>query len=158
MARHLNQLLLALALGTGLLSSARAQTPTAAAASLTGQVSSAQGEALPNASVTVISLATSLCTSALASAMGMFALPNLLPGGPYVVQVQQPGFQAQTLTNVFLKAGEPTVLTITLNPATVAVGTRRDDRNALESAVPVDVVEIGELVRTVPQTDLTQLL
>ena len=155
-----HQLLLALALGTGLLSPARAQTPTAtaASASLSGQVLSALGEAQPNASVTVISLATSLRASALASTTGMFVLTNLMPGGPYVVQVQQTGFQTQALTNVFLKAGEPTVLTITLNPATVAVGTRRDDRTALESAVPVDVVQIGELVRTVPQTDLTQLL
>jgi iron complex outermembrane receptor protein len=47
---------------------------------------------------------------------------------------------------------------VTLNPATVAVGTRRDDRTALESAVPVDVVDVADLVRTVPQTDLTQLL
>ncbi|GAA4033559.1 TonB-dependent receptor [Hymenobacter glaciei] len=93
-----------------------------------------------------------------ANQSGAFDLAGLAPGGPYVVQVQQPGFRVQNITNVFLKAGEATVLTLKLNPETVAVGTRRDDRTALQSAVPVDVVEMSELVKTVPQTDLTQLL
>ena len=160
----LSRLLLTLALGASLslISNLRAQTPdtraVGASASLTGQISSAQGEVQPNASVTVVSLATSLRTSAVANSMGLFAVNNLLPGGPYLVQVQKAGFQPQIITNIFLKADEPIYLTITVNPATVAVGTRRDDRTALESVVPVDVVEVGDLVRTVPQTDLTQLL
>ncbi|GAB3858972.1 TonB-dependent receptor [Hymenobacter terrigena] len=112
----------------------------------------------PNTSVSIISLATSQRRTVQAGPTGTFTIAGLVPGGPYVVQVQQPGFRVQNITNVFLKAGEATVLTVTLNPETVAVGTRRSDRTALESAVPVDVVEMSELVRTVPQTDLTQLL
>ncbi|MFC7669183.1 hypothetical protein ACFQT0_18865 [Hymenobacter humi] len=72
--------------------------------------------------------------------------------------MQQSGFQAQTLTNVYLKATGTNAFNLRLSPATVAVGTRRDDRTALESAVPVDVVDVAALLRTVPQTDLTQLL
>ncbi len=157
-------LLLSAALG---LPAARAQAPAAAtpvlasdanAASLAGQVSSAQGVVQPNTEVAVISLATGVRRMALANQSGTFLLERLLPGGPYIVQVRQPGFRVQTITNVFLKAGQATVLTVALNPETVAVGTRRDDRTALESAVPVDVVDVSELVRTVPQTDLAQLL
>ncbi|MDB5270827.1 MAG: hypothetical protein JWP58_3867 [Hymenobacter sp.] len=131
---------------------------TGTSSSLTGQVTSAQGQVQPNTSVSIISLATSQRRTVQAGPTGTFTIPGLVPGGPYVVQVQQPGFRVQNITNVFLKAGEATVLTVTLNPETVAVGTRRSDRTALESAVPVDVVEMSELVRTVPQTDLTQLL
>jgi len=161
--------LLGTVLGTALaLPAARAQTPTAlvettsassrTGSMLTGRVTSAQGEIQPKTVVSVISLATSLRRSGVANESGNFVIADLLPGGPYVVQVQQPGFRTQNITNVFLKAGEATVLTVTLNPETVAVGTRRDDRTALESAVPVDVVEVSELLRTAPQTDLTQLL
>ncbi len=163
-------LLLGVSLSPALLpATAQAQTPTTPAestgastagtsSSLTGQVTSAQGQLLPNTSVSIISLATSQRISVLTSQTGLFLITGLVAGGPYVVQVQQPGFRVQNITNVFLKAGEATVLTVTMNPETVAVGTRRSDRTALESAVPVDVVEMSELVRTVPQTDLTQLL
>ena len=148
---------------------ARAQTPatseehigattTGNSSSLTGQVTSAQGQVQPNTLVSVISLATSQRRTAQTGQIGTFTIAGLVSGGPYVVQIQQPGFRVQNITNVFLKAGEATVLTVTLNPETVAVGTRRSDRTALESSVPVDVVEMSELVRTVPQTDLTQLL
>ena len=148
---------------------ARAQTPATSeehigattagnSSSLTGQVTSAQGQVQPNTSVSLISLATSQRRTVQTSQAGTFTIAGLVSGGPYVVQIQQPGFRVQNITNVFLKAGEATVLTVTLNPETVAVGTRRSDRTALESAVPVDVVEMSELVRTVPQTDLTQLL
>lgn len=138
--------------------SVAARTPSNAPASLTGQVSSAQGVVQPNAVVSILSLSTSLRQTALANQQGVFTITGLVAGGPYVVQVQQPGFRAQNVTNVFLKAGEATALTVALNPETVAVGTRRDDRTVLESAVPVDVVNMDQLVRTAPQTDLTQLL
>ncbi|WP_310394546.1 TonB-dependent receptor [Hymenobacter sp.] len=160
------RLLFGIMLSTGaVLPAAYAQTRTdtttvtlTTPAALTGQVSSAQGAVQPNASVAVISLATGTRRTAVANSSGNFTMTGLLAGGPYVVQVQQPGFRPQNITNVFLKAGESAALVVTLNPETVAVGTRRSDRTALESAVPVDVVEISELVRTAPQTDLTQLL
>ena len=139
-----------------------ATATSAVAVGLSGQIVSAVGAipgvVQPGASVTVYYLLTGTRRAAVSDANGRFAFPNLVAGGPYILQVQQPGFQSQSVTNVYLKAGVPTLLAITLNPATVAVGTRRDDRTALESAVPIDVVDVGELVRSVPQTDLTQLL
>ena len=160
-------ILLGIAISPALLpAKVQAQTPAVspesttagASSSLTGQITSVQGEAQPNTSVSIISLATSMRRTVVANQYGIFDLAGLLPGGPYIVQVQQPGFRVQNITNVFLKSGEATVLTVKLNPETVAVGTRRDDRTALESAVPVDVVEMSELLQTAPQTDLTQLL
>jgi len=164
----LSRFLFSASLGIGMMApAAYAQTlatpalPSAALnapASLTGQVAAASGAVQPNATVTIISLATGLRQTAVANSEGVFSLLGLAAGGPYFVQVQQVGFRNQTLTNIFLKPGEATTLTVTLNPETIAVGTRRGDRTALESAVPVDVIPVGELLRTVPQTDLTQLL
>ncbi|MDQ2769821.1 MAG: TonB-dependent receptor [Bacteroidota bacterium] len=159
----------ALAMGAGLLASpVRAQTavtptPTASAVvpvTLTGQIKSANnaGGVLVGAAVTVYYLPTGTRRTVEADANGRFVLTGLLAGGPYIVQVQQPGFRAQNITNFYLKADEPTELAVSLNPATVEVGTRRDDRTALESAVPVDVVDVATLLPRAPQTDLTQLL
>ena len=155
-------------LGVGrALPAARAQNPVdsagvpvsaPAAASLRGEIKSAQGIVQPNAVVTIVSLSTSTLRSVLADRYGNFLFFDLLPGANYAVRVEQPGFRTQIINNFFLKTGEATFLNVVLNPETVAVGTRRDDRTALESAVPVDVVDVAALVRTVPQTDLTQLL
>ncbi len=131
-------------------------------ATLSGRVASAApegpGVAQNGATVVIINLATSIRQAAVADAAGRFAIPGLAPGGPYAVQVQQPGFRPQTITNVFLKAGEATDLFVRLNVETVALGTRRADRTALESAVPVDVVDVTALAGTAPPTDLSQLL
>ena len=150
---------------------ASAQTPdtvpvtTAAAVvpvTLAGQITSVNnagpGVAQVGAVATVYYLPTGTRRTAVANDNGRFVLTGLVAGGPYIVQVQQPGFRPQNITNVYLKANEPTELAISLNPSTVAVGTRRDDRTALESAVPVDVVDVAALLPRVPQTDLTQLL
>jgi len=142
-------------------------TPTTTAAAvvpviLTGQITSANnagpGVAQVGAVATLYYLPTGTRRTAVANDNGRFVFTGLVAGGPYIVQVQQPGFRPQNITNVYLKADEPTELAISLNPATVAVGTRRDDRTALESAVPVDVVDVAALLPHVPQTDLTQLL
>ncbi|MBF9238096.1 TonB-dependent receptor [Hymenobacter sp. BT683] len=158
-------------LGTGLVTlTVGAQTPAPAPVSapapgpgsLSGKVTARNGEIqgapLPFASVTLVSLATGTRRTTSADLTGRFSFNGVPAGGPYILQVQQPGFQAQTITNMFLKADGTTALDVNLNPATVAVGTRRDDRTALESAVPVDVVDVATLLRTVPQTDLSQLL
>ena len=148
---------------------ARAQTPAVEApavsmvpVTLAGQVSSADatslGVAQSGAVATVYYLPTGTRRTAVTNENGRFVLTGLVAGGPYIVQVQQSGFRPQSITNVYLKADEPTDLVVLLNPATVAVGTRRDDRTALESAVPVDVVDVTTLLPRAPQTDLTQLL
>ena len=110
------------------------------------------------AAVTVYYLPTGTRRTTVADASGRFVLTGLMASGPYIVQVQQPGFRPQNITNGYLTADEPTDLAVSLNPATVEVGTRRDDRTTLESAVPVDVVDVATLLPQVPHTDLMQLL
>ena len=126
--------------------------------SLGGTVSSEQGPVPAGTSIVVLHLPTGIRRTALADAQGQFDLQGLIPGGPYIVQVTQPGYRSQVLTNVFIKAEQPASFAFKLVPATVAVGTRRADRTLLESAVPVDVVDMRELTLTAPHTDVTQLL
>ncbi|RZK45988.1 MAG: TonB-dependent receptor, partial [Hymenobacter sp.] len=126
--------------------------------SLGGTVSSEQGPVPAGTSIVVLHLPTGIRRTALADGQGQFDLQGLIPGGPYIVQVTQAGYRSQVLTNVFIKADQPASFAFRLVPATVAVGTRRADRTLLESAVPVDVVDMRELTLTAPRTDVTQLL
>ncbi|WP_171025557.1 TonB-dependent receptor [Hymenobacter jeollabukensis] len=127
-------------------------------ASLSGTVKSDKDELVVSASVVAIHMPTGIRRTSTTDAFGNFSIPDMLPGGPFTLQILQSGFRTQVLTNVFLTAEKPTQLEFTLVPEVVAVGTRRSDRTLLESAVPVDVIDMRELALTAPQTDLTQAL
>lgn len=65
--------------------------------------------------------------------------------------------------DVGVEAGETAQVRFCLRPGStldnvVVVGSRGQSRSALESAVPVDAVPVGELASESPQTDLNQLL
>ncbi|OON70640.1 hypothetical protein B0919_01060 [Hymenobacter sp. CRA2] len=125
---------------------------------LSGTIKSEKDEMVVGASVVAIHMPTGIRRSSTSDASGKFAIPDMLTGGPFTVQISQPGFRPQVVTNVFLTVDKPVQLDFTLMPDVVAVGTRRADRTLLESAVPVDVIDMRELATTVPQTDLTQVL
>lgn len=135
--------------------SASAQTANAA---LAGAVQSAAGTPVAGASVTAIHLPTGVRRSTITDSTGAFTIADALVGGPFTVQVVQANFRPQLITNVFLASEKSVQLSVALTPDVVQVGTRRIDRTVLESAVPVDVIDMRELVATGPQTDLTQIL
>jgi iron complex outermembrane receptor protein len=127
-------------------------------ASISGTVVSDKDETLVGAVVTAVHLPTGIRRSATTSATGSFSIPEMLHGGPYTLQVTQLSYRPQLLTNVFLVPNKVMQLNLQLVTEVVAVGTRRVDRTALESAVPIDVVNMRELVTITPQTDVTQIL
>ncbi|QHJ08668.1 TonB-dependent receptor [Hymenobacter busanensis] len=127
-------------------------------ASLNGSIHSEKGESVASATVVAIHMPTGIRRTSVAGPDGSFTMPDVLSGGPFTLQVLQPGFRPQVVTNVFFASDKPTVLDFTLVPEVVAVGTRRTDRTLLESAVAVDVIDMRELTPTAPQTDLTQVL
>lgn len=127
-------------------------------ATVSGSIHNEKGEVAPGTTVATLHLPTGLRRTVQADAQGNFDLQGLIPGGPYVVQVTREGYRPQLISNLFIKAGQPVRFEFALVPATVAVGTRRADRTVLESAVPVDVVDMRELTLTAPRTDVTQLL
>lgn len=127
-------------------------------ASIDGSVVSDKDETLVGAVVTAIHLPTGIRRTATTDGAGSFSIPAMLHGGPYTLQIAQINYRSQLLTNIFLNAGQVLQINVRLVTGAVAVGTRRADRTALESAVPVDVIDMRELVNTAPQTDVTQLL
>ncbi|WP_375419075.1 TonB-dependent receptor domain-containing protein [uncultured Hymenobacter sp.] len=138
-----------------------APTPTpvsTTAAAITGTTQTEQGAPLAGTSVVVLHLPTGIRRVTTADATGHFGIDLLLAGGPYVLQITQPTFRSQVVSNVFLKVGQPVNLSFTMVPDVVAVGTRRADRSAADAIAPVDVIDMRELALTAPRTDIGQIL
>ncbi|MBF9142837.1 TonB-dependent receptor [Hymenobacter properus] len=129
-----------------------------AVATVTGDIHSEKGAALPGVTVAVLHLPTGIRRATTTDAQGHFMMSQLLTGGPYALQISQPGYRSQVINNVFLKGETPANFALELVLNVVAVGTRRLDRTALESVAPVDVIDMRELALTAPRTDNTQLL
>ena len=130
----------------------------AQSASVAGSVVSDKDETLVGTVITAVHLPTGIRRTAITDGAGGFSIPAMLHGGPYTLQIAQINYRPQLLTNIFLNAGQALQINVQLVTGAVAVGTRRADRTALESAVPVDVIDMRELATAAPQTDVTQLL
>lgn len=94
----------------------QAHTPTTSA-SLSGSVQSDQGNALIGASIMAVHLPTGVRRVVATDELGSFAIADMVAGGPYTVQVSQPGYRTQLLTNVFLVANKPVKLDVVLDKA-----------------------------------------
>ncbi|GAB3824275.1 hypothetical protein GCM10028821_03150 [Hymenobacter jeollabukensis] len=70
---------------------------------------------LSKALVTVVHVPSGAKKATTTDGSGQFALSGLTVGGPYVVQVTQPGFQSRMADNVFLTTDKPTRLSFTLS-------------------------------------------
>ena len=138
--------------------SGAASQGTPSVTGISGVVSSDRGVQLPGVIVSAVELSTGTQRAVAADGTGHYEMKGLLPGGPYIVQVRYEGFRPLSVTNVYLAAGRVTPIDLTLNTQTVEVGTRRGDRTALESAVPVDVIDMAPQAQQAPHTDVTQLL
>ncbi|MEL7319164.1 MAG: carboxypeptidase-like regulatory domain-containing protein, partial [Pseudomonadota bacterium] len=90
-----------------------AQTITS---SIEGSVTDADGNPLPGATATIIDTRTNREEVAVAGADGNFRVSSLQPGGPYMVTVTAPGFEGQTIENVFTNVGQGTTFTFALTP------------------------------------------
>ncbi|WP_400191353.1 OmpA family protein [Hymenobacter sp. B81] len=90
---------------------ARAQGST----NLSGSVQSADRQSVPKAAVTVLHEPTGFIRATTTGPAGEFTLPALPPGGPYLVQVSQPGYKQQVKSNVYLSAGQPNTLAFVLD-------------------------------------------
>ena len=131
---------------------------TDATAAITGTIQTEQGSPLAGVTLAALHLPTGIRRVTTTDPQGCIDLSMMLTGGPYILQITQPGFRSQLINNVFLKARQPVNLTISLVPDVVAVGTRRADRTAADAVAPVDVVDMRDLTLTGPRTDNTQLL
>jgi len=70
-----------------------------------GQVTDETGNALPGATITVTDERTGASRTATSGSGGQFRVVNLQPGGPYSVTVTAPGYEGQTVEDVFTNIG-----------------------------------------------------
>ena len=151
-----------LVLGSPLIAEAQVSPPDVITPTLSGTISgvvrSEAGNPIYGVSVVALHLPSGIRRRITTDSNGAFSLPQLLLGGPYAVQVTQPGFRPRVTTNLFVSAGKPIVIDYTLLPDVVAVGTRRADRSAADALSPVDVIDMRDLAMTAPHTDIGQIL
>jgi hypothetical protein len=83
---------------------------------VSGHVIDSAGLPIPNASVDIVSTATSETHSALTNGEGYFLLPPLTPGS-YVIHAGAPGFAQVTIDKVTVEVGSTRSIDVTLKPA-----------------------------------------
>ncbi len=81
---------------------------------LVGVVKDSTGAAVPNASVTVRSVATNIASKITSNAQGEYRVNNLLPG-IYAVEVTAPGFSTTTVSNVTVQLNSTATADVNLN-------------------------------------------
>ncbi len=108
------------------LSAAATIAAPAAAQSITsgieGSVIDVNGNALPGATATITDTRTGAVRDVTAGADGNFRVGSLPPGGPYTVTVTAPGYEGQTVEDVFTSISGNTAFRFTLE-ASAAGGT-----------------------------------
>ena len=131
--------LLALSLVFVLALSAQRGHAQATSMSLGGSVQSDENKPLPGAAITVIHLPSGVRRAASSDGTGHFVIPNLLVGGPYLMQVGEGGYRPQTLESIFLENGKTANFTVTLNKLASPPMKGRAGRTA-EKAAPVEAL------------------
>ena len=125
---------------------------------INGVVSNDAGAPLASVSVMALHLPSGIRRRTTTDGNGAFSLPMLLAGGPYAVQITQPGYRPRVTANLFVNANKTVTINYTLMADVVAVGTRRTDRNTADAVSPVDVIDMRDLALTAPRTDIGQIL
>lgn len=130
---------------------AKAQTGT-----ITGTVKDQSGTSLAGASITLQGVNSGTTTSG----TGTFSLK--VNAGSHVVAASYVGFNADRKT-VTVKSGETVVVNFALTSSgvtneVVVLGSRAAARTRTETAVPVDVIPVSQVINQLGQVDLNQIL
>ncbi|MDQ6717593.1 MAG: carboxypeptidase-like regulatory domain-containing protein, partial [Gemmatimonadota bacterium] len=99
-------------------STAAAQSTTGA---LGGRVSTTDGTAIPEATITVVHIPTGARYTAHTDAQGRYLLPNLKPGGPYAVAVRHLGLQPAGRDDISVTLGTTSHFNFAMEPTAVAL-------------------------------------
>ena len=121
-----------------------------------GKITNTEGSALLGATV----LIEGTSTGESADLEGDFSL-NVQPG-TYTLVVRYIGFKSQT-RDITIGDGETQTQNFQLVEGTalsevVVIGSRNQNRTALETAVPVDIISVTEIVEDAPQVEVSQIL
>ncbi len=111
--------IVSLSAGTMIAAPAAAQQITSG---IEGQVTSAAGTAIPNATVIVTDTRTGQTRTLTSDASGAFRTASLVPGGPYTITVTANGFEGQSVEGQFLTVSGNTDFTFELADSTGDAG------------------------------------
>lgn len=120
----------ALSIASMTATSAYAQETTS---SVRGSVETANGP-VAGATVTVVHEPSGTTATSTTNADGSFAANGLRVGGPFTVTVDADGYQSAQVTDLYLQAGQPFRLPVTLEAAQEIVVTASSIRGALETS------------------------
>ena len=82
--------------------------------SITGTIKDVAGSTLQGATVEAVHEASGTKYKTASNKIGKYNLPGLRVGGPYKVTVSYVGFKTETVTEVWIQLGEPTVIEFSL--------------------------------------------
>lgn len=84
-------------------------------ATLTGTAKDASGAGIPGANVVAVHEPTGTTYGTVTMVDGRFNIPSMRVGGPYKITISFVGYKTQSYSDIFLKLGEPYILTHTMS-------------------------------------------
>jgi hypothetical protein len=91
--------------------SANAQTTKS---SMSGKVVTETGEIVKGASVILRQINTGTVYGCVTNSSGLYFMPDLNPGGPYVLEISNVGYRAYQYSGLYIRLDEPLIFNITL--------------------------------------------
>jgi iron complex outermembrane receptor protein len=134
----------------------RARAQPGAIATIAATVQSEADVPLAGVSVVALHLPTGRQHVATSNERGLCSVDALPSGGPYVLQIIQPGFRSQVVTNVYLMPGGPINLDFKMVPKVLATDARH--RTSADATGPVDIIDAASQPLSSSYSDLTQAL
>jgi outer membrane receptor for ferrienterochelin and colicin len=136
---------------------------------LTGTVRDQQNQPLVGATITATNTATGVVYQAATNKAGGYNIFNMVPGGPYRIDISYTGFDAQSRGDVLLSLGENAAQDFSLVPRSTALtevvvtGTRANNRLGSETNIGRDKIanlptvgrNLSDLLRFTPQAKIT---
>jgi hypothetical protein len=129
---------------------ARINSQTAGTASVQGVVTDATGAVIPDASVTVINIATQVQHATVTDKSGLYSFPNIAIG-TYTVEVTATGFERYRQSNIVLDVGS----SIAINP-TLKIGGANQTVEVESTALALQT-EDSSLKQTIGQATVTEM-
>ena len=139
-------------------------------ANLRGYVSDQNHEFLIGATVTATHDPSGMRHATVTDKNGGYHLFNLIPGGPYSVEIRSMGFQTKTIQDIYLALGENKLLNVTLltdsinlSEITIAVpAVIHDETSSVMTTINVEEItslptverSLNDLIALTPQASL----